>query len=55
MFMLSVFLWCPTTVKLTSMVERVHTKFVKKLPVSYHSKFDGTSQISYCHSDPSLH
>ena len=31
--------WCPTTAKLTSMVERVHSKFVSKLPLSFRSKF----------------
>ena len=31
--------WCPTTAKLTSMVERVHSKFVNKLPLSFHFKF----------------
>ena len=31
--------WCPTTAKLTGMVERVHSKFVNKLPLSFRSKF----------------
>jgi len=31
--------WCPTTAKLTSMIERVHSKFVNKLPLSFRSKF----------------
>ena len=26
--------WCPTTARFTSMIERVHAKFVKKLPPS---------------------
>ena len=26
--------WCPTTAKLTAMIERVHSKFVKRLPPS---------------------
>ena len=34
--------WCPTTAKLTSMTERVHSKFVKRLPVSYRPKFSFT-------------
>ena len=42
-FVLPVFdycdVWCPTTAKLTSMTERVHSKFVKRLPVSYRPKF----------------
>ena len=31
--------WCPTTAKLTSMIERVHSNFVKKLPLSFCSNF----------------
>ena len=34
--------WCPTTAKLTSMTERVHSKFVKRLAVSYRPKFSFT-------------
>ena len=31
--------WTPSTAKQTCMIERVHSKFVRKLPSSYHSKF----------------
>ena len=47
-FVLSIFdycdvVWCPTTAKLTSMmIERVHSRFIKRLPVSYRSKFSFT-------------
>ena len=27
--------WCPTTVKLTSLIERVHSKFVNRLPLPF--------------------
>jgi len=32
-------IWTPSTAKQTSVIERVHSKFVRKLPSSYHSKF----------------
>ena len=31
--------WCPTTAKLTSLIERVHSKFVNRLPLPFRSKF----------------
>ena len=34
--------WCPTTAKLTSLVERVHSKFLCKLPSSIGSKINST-------------
>ncbi|MCY3928860.1 MAG: reverse transcriptase domain-containing protein [Acidobacteria bacterium] len=34
--------WSPTTAKLNSLIERVHSKFLNKLPLSYHSKFSFT-------------
>ena len=30
--------WCPTTAKLTGLVERVHSKFLRRLPSSIGSK-----------------
>ena len=32
-------IWTLTTAKLTAMLERVHSKFVNRLPPSFHSKF----------------
>ena len=29
--------WCPTTVKFTSVTERVHSKIIKKIPLSISS------------------
>ena len=48
--------WCPTTAKLTSMIERVHSNFVKKLPLSFRSKFSFSMterhmQVSHSCSD----
>ena len=34
--------WNPTTAKLTAMLERVHSKFVNRLPPSFHPKFSYT-------------
>ena len=34
--------WCPTTAKLTSLVERAHSKFLHKLPSSVGSKINST-------------
>ena len=34
--------WTPTTAKLTAMLERVHSKFVNRLPPSFHPKFSYT-------------
>ena len=34
--------WTPTTAKLTAMLERVHSKFVNRLALSFHSKFSYT-------------
>jgi len=34
--------WSPTTAKLNSLIERVHSKFLNKLPLSYRSKFSFT-------------
>ena len=34
-----IYMWCPTTAKLTSVVERLCTRFVKKLPLSFCSRF----------------
>ena len=34
--------WCPTTAKLTSLVEKVHSKFLRKLPSSIGSKINPT-------------
>ena len=31
--------WCPTTAKLTGLIERVHSKFVNRLPLPFRSKF----------------
>ena len=42
---------CPTTIKLTSMVERVHSRFVKSYHHHFILDFHGTSQVSYCCSD----
>ena len=35
-------IWTPSTAKQTCVIERVHAKFVRKLPSSYHSKFPFT-------------
>ena len=34
--------WCPPTAKLTSLVERVHCKFLRRLPSSIGSKINST-------------
>ena len=34
--------WCPTTAKFTALIERTHSKFMKKLPALYQSKFSFT-------------
>ena len=34
--------WTPTTAKLTVLLERVHSKFVNRLPPSFHPKFSYT-------------
>jgi len=34
--------WSPTTAKLNCLIERVHSKFLDKLPPRYHSKFSFT-------------
>ena len=39
--------WCPTTAKLTSMIERVHLNFVKKLPLSFRSNFSMTERCRF--------
>ena len=31
--------WCPTTAKLTSLIERVHSKLVNRLSLPFRSKF----------------
>ena len=36
--------WCPTTAKLTAMIERVHSKFVKRLPPSNRLSFTLTER-----------
>ena len=42
----------PSTAKQTCMIERIHSKFVRKLPSSYHSKFPNRMlSISYSCSD----
>ena len=30
--------WSPTTARLNYLIERIHSKFVKKLPLPYHSR-----------------
>ena len=35
-------IWSPTTAKLNSLIERVHSKFLNKLPPAYHSRFSFT-------------
>ena len=34
--------WSPSTAKQTCLIEKVHSKFINKLPVTYHSKFPFT-------------
>ena len=34
--------WFPSTAKQTCLIEKVHSKFINKLPVTYHSKFPFT-------------
>ena len=50
--------WCPTTAKLTSLIERVHLKFVNRYPYYFVPNFlffDGTSQVSYFYSNFQVH
>ena len=35
-------IWSPSTAKQTCLIEKVHSKFINKLPVTYHSKFPFT-------------
>ena len=35
-------IWSPSTAKQTCLVERIHSKFVRRLPSSYHPKFPFT-------------
>ena len=35
-------IWSPSTAKQTCLIEKVHSKFISKLPVTYHSKFPFT-------------
>ena len=39
--------WCPTTAKLTAMIEKVHSKFVKSLPPSNRLSFTLTERRRY--------
>ena len=34
--------WSPSTAKLNYLIERIHSKFIKKLPLTYRSKFPFT-------------
>jgi len=34
--------WCPTTTKFTAMLERIHSKFIKRLPSLYCCEFSFT-------------
>ena len=31
--------WSPSTAKQTCLIEKIHSKFINKLPVTYHSKY----------------
>ena len=46
-------IWTPSTGKQTCLIERVHSKFICKLPSLHHSKFPFTraSPISHSYSD----
>ena len=35
-------IWTPSMAKQTCLIERIHSKFIRKLPSSYHSKFPFT-------------
>ena len=39
--------WPPSTAKLNYLTERIHSKLINKLPLTYHSKFPTT--LTECH------
>ena len=36
------FNWSPSNAKLNCLIERIHSKFINKLPLTFHSKFSFT-------------